>query len=168
MGLARIELATSALSVLRSNRLSYSPNWYFVPVRLPPAYAWATTPAIVRPQRTWSGHDGGAAEGLPYTAPESVRRSRPRQRQTDPGAPASRGKETAARKEPGELVAAVEGRVVEPNRATVGQLPDRWVDHVQAIGEARPKTVYEYRRTIDGRRRSPGGRRNAHAKGPES
>ena len=154
--------------MLRSNRLSYSPNWYFVPVRLPPAYAWATTPAIVRPQRTWSGHDGGAAKGLPYTAPESVRRSRPRERQTYPGAPASRGKETAARKELAELVAAVEGRVVEPNRATVGQLLDRWVDHVQAIGEARPKTVYEDRRTIDGRRRSPGGRRNAHAKGPES
>jgi hypothetical protein len=27
VGVARIELATSALSVLRSNRLSYTPNW---------------------------------------------------------------------------------------------------------------------------------------------
>ena len=62
-----------------------------------------------------------------------------------------RGTETAARKELAKLVAAVEGRVVEPNRATVGQLLDRWVAHVEAIGKARPKTVYEYRRKIDGR-----------------
>ncbi|MHB1716506.1 MAG: hypothetical protein ACYCV5_04125, partial [Acidimicrobiales bacterium] len=41
-----------------------------------------------------------------------------------------RGTETAARKELAKLVAAVEGRVVEPNRATVGQLLDRWVAHV--------------------------------------
>ncbi len=79
-----------------------------------------------------------------------------------------RGTETAARNELAELVAAAEGRVVEPSRATLGQLPDRWVDHVQAIGEARPKTVYEDRRTIDERRRSPGGRRNVHAKAPDS
>ena len=62
-----------------------------------------------------------------------------------------RGTETAARKELAKLVAKVEGRVVEPNRATVGQLLDRWVAHVEAIGKARPKTVYEYRRKIDGR-----------------
>ena len=54
-----------------------------------------------------------------------------------------RGTETAARKELAKLVAAVEGRVVVPNRATVGQLLDRWVAHVEAIGKARPKTVYE-------------------------
>jgi hypothetical protein len=31
VGVARIELATSALSVLRSNRLSYTPGWNFAP-----------------------------------------------------------------------------------------------------------------------------------------
>jgi integrase len=62
-----------------------------------------------------------------------------------------RGTEPAARKELAKLVAEVENRVVEPNRATVGQLLDRWVAHVEAIGKARPKTVYEYKRKIEGR-----------------
>ena len=35
MGVARIELATSALSVLRSNRLSYTPGWAYL--RVPPS-----------------------------------------------------------------------------------------------------------------------------------
>jgi len=62
-----------------------------------------------------------------------------------------RGTESAARKELAKLVAEVETRVFEPNRATVGQLLDRWLAHVEAIGKARPKTVYEYKRKIEGR-----------------
>jgi integrase len=33
----------------------------------------------------------------------------------------------------------------------VDQLLDRWLDHIEALGKARPKTLYEYRRKIDGR-----------------
>ena len=113
VGLAGIEPATSALSVLRSNRLSYSPNWENVPVRLPLDYFWTTPLAIVRPHGTWSGNDDGATEGFRNIAPESVRRSRPRHRHADPGEPdvprnGDRGPQEAARlggrARPGQVV----------------------------------------------------------------
>ena len=122
VGLAGIEPATSALSVLRSNRLSYSPNWENVPVRLPLDYFWTTTPAIVRPHGTWSGNDDGAAKGFRNMAPESVRRSRPGERQAGPGEPdvprngdrgpqgarqaGGRGRGSGRRAEPGDCRAA--------------------------------------------------------------
>jgi integrase len=54
---------------------------------------------------------------------------------------------------------------VEFNRrtVTVGELLDRWLDHIEAIGKARPKTLYEYKRKIEGRiRPAIGGERLAN------
>jgi integrase len=62
-----------------------------------------------------------------------------------------RGTETAARKALAKLVTEVEERKFDRNKATVGQLLDRWLVHVEQSGKARPKTVYEYERKIDGR-----------------
>lgn len=62
-----------------------------------------------------------------------------------------RGTEPAARKELAKLVTEVDARVIEPNRVTVGQLLDRWLAHIEAIDKARPKTIYEYKRKIEGR-----------------
>jgi Phage integrase, N-terminal SAM-like domain len=47
------------------------------------------------------------------------------------------------------LDAEVEARTFEPSRATVGQLPDLWLHHVEAVGKARPRTFQEYRRKVD-------------------
>jgi integrase len=62
-----------------------------------------------------------------------------------------RGTETAARKALAKLVTEVEDGKFDKTKVTVGELLDRWLAHVEAIGKARPKTVYEYRRKIDGR-----------------
>ncbi|MGD0256237.1 MAG: tyrosine-type recombinase/integrase [Acidimicrobiales bacterium] len=62
-----------------------------------------------------------------------------------------RGTETAARKALAKLVTEVEAGKFDRTKVTVGQLLDRWLAHIEAIGKARPKTVHEYRRKIDGR-----------------
>jgi integrase len=62
-----------------------------------------------------------------------------------------RGTETAARKALAKLVTEVEEGKFDKTKVTVGEMLDRWLAHVEAIGKARPKTVYEYRRKIDGR-----------------
>jgi integrase len=62
-----------------------------------------------------------------------------------------RGTETAARKALAKLVTDVEEGRFDKTKVTVGELLDRWLAHIEAIGKARPKTVYEYRRKIDGR-----------------
>jgi integrase len=49
------------------------------------------------------------------------------------------------------LVTEVQRGRFDRTAATVGQLLDKWVAHVEAVGRARPKTAYEYRRKIDGR-----------------
>ena len=62
-----------------------------------------------------------------------------------------RGTETAARKALAKLVTDVEEGKFDKTKVTVGELLDRWLAHVEAIGKARPKTIYEYKRKIDGR-----------------
>src|SRR5271165_7021675 len=62
-----------------------------------------------------------------------------------------RGTETAARKALAKLVTDVEAGKIERSRATVGELLDRWLEHIEGSGKAREKTVYEYRRKIEGR-----------------
>src|SRR5271165_5775397 len=64
-----------------------------------------------------------------------------------------KGTKAAAQKALAALVAEVERRGGSPTREriTVGELLDRWLDHIESVGKARPKTVYEYRRKIDGR-----------------
>ncbi len=62
-----------------------------------------------------------------------------------------RGTETAARKALAKLVTDVEAGKFERSRATVGELLDRWLEHIEGSGKAREKTVYEYRRKIEGR-----------------
>ena len=75
--------ADISLSVLRSNRLSYSPNWYFVPVRVPLACDSGARPSTGHVERG----DDGATQGVRNMAPQSVRRSRPWHRHADPGEP---------------------------------------------------------------------------------
>jgi integrase len=62
-----------------------------------------------------------------------------------------KGTETAARKALAALVTEVESGRFSRHRATVGDLLDKWLEHIEAVGKARPKTVYEYRRKIEGR-----------------
>lgn len=64
-----------------------------------------------------------------------------------------RGSTTAARKALAALVTKAEkerSRFLEPSKATVGELLDAWLEHIEKRGRA-PKTVYEYRRKIEGR-----------------
>ncbi|MGD0322058.1 MAG: site-specific integrase [Acidimicrobiales bacterium] len=61
------------------------------------------------------------------------------------------GSPTAARKALAKLVTEVEAGKFDRTKVTVGQLLDRWLAHIEAVGKARPKTVCEYRRKIDGR-----------------
>lgn len=72
-----------------------------------------------------------------------------------------RGSKTAARKALAALVAEVEAQThpLDRDHATVGELLDRWLEHIEGIGKARPKTLYEYRRKVDGRIRPVLGRR---------
>ncbi len=62
-----------------------------------------------------------------------------------------RGTETAARKALAKLVTEVEAGKFVRSRVTVSELLDKWLAHIEAVGKARPKTIYEYRRKIDGR-----------------
>ena len=68
MGLARIELATSALSVLRSNRLSYSPANRCTTLHQGPADPKAAD-LLVRPRLRailgLAGHGGHGGHGVP-------------------------------------------------------------------------------------------------------
>lgn len=61
------------------------------------------------------------------------------------------GTETAARKALAKLVTEVEAGRFDRTKVTVGQLLDKWLAHIEAIGKARPKTIAEYRYKIDGR-----------------
>ncbi len=62
-----------------------------------------------------------------------------------------RGTETAARKALAKLVTEVEAGKFVRSRVTVSELLDKWLAHIEAVGKARPKTIYEYRRKIEGR-----------------
>ena len=55
VGVARIELATSALSVLRSNRLSYTPACSFTLLHQCLDYSWTTTPGKLTGWRVAQG-----------------------------------------------------------------------------------------------------------------
>lgn len=62
-----------------------------------------------------------------------------------------KGGERAAARALAELVTEVQRGKFDRSTATVGQLLDRWLAHVEAMGKARPKTAYEYGRKIEGR-----------------
>jgi integrase len=76
-----------------------------------------------------------------------------------------RGSETQARK----ALASFQGEIqrqpkFDNGQATVGELLDRWLEHIEALGKARPKTLYEYRSKIEkkpGKPGDPGGIRAA-------
>jgi hypothetical protein len=88
-----------------------------------------------------------------YVGDDPVSRS-PAQRQRR-----FRGTETQARK---ALVSFQSDVQREPKfdkgQATVGELLDRWLEHIEALGKARPKTLYEYRNKIERNPARPGTR----------
>lgn len=60
-----------------------------------------------------------------------------------------KGTKTAAQKALAKLLTEVEAQTFDRNRATVGELLDKWLEHIEAVGKARPKTLYEYKRKIE-------------------
>lgn len=62
-----------------------------------------------------------------------------------------KGSKAGARKELARFQVEAQKCKITRGDATVGDLLDRWLEHVEGIGKARPKTVYEYRRKIEGR-----------------
>jgi len=61
------------------------------------------------------------------------------------------GTEPAARKALAKLVTDVESGKFDRTRATVGELLDRWLAHVESTGKGRPRTVHIYRGRIESR-----------------
>jgi hypothetical protein len=59
-----------------------------------------------------------------------------------------RGTKTEARRELARLVAKVGDHEFHTNKVTVGELLDRWLEHIEALGKARPKTLHEYKSKI--------------------
>jgi integrase len=64
-----------------------------------------------------------------------------------------KGSERAAGRELAKLVTEVEARAFDRTKTNVGELLDKWLEHIEAVGKACPKTLYEYRRKIEGRLR---------------
>ena len=62
-----------------------------------------------------------------------------------------RGTEPAARKALAKLVTEVESGQFDRTRVTVGELLDRWLEHIEANGKARPTTMQGYRSRIEHR-----------------
>jgi integrase len=61
-----------------------------------------------------------------------------------------RGTETQARKALSTFQSEVQREPkFDKGQATVGELLDRWLEHIEALGKARPKTLYEYRNKIE-------------------
>jgi hypothetical protein len=61
-----------------------------------------------------------------------------------------RGTETQARKALSTLQNEVQREPkFDKGEATVGEILDRWLEHIEALGKARPKTLYEYRNKIE-------------------
>jgi integrase len=158
VGVARIELATSALSVLRSNRLSYTPGWTFVFLNLPsPTLGPSSTTLARMPYGAGSMRE--TSKGIwrlrVYVGDDPVNGS-PVQRQRT-----FRGTETQARKALVSFQSEVQREPkFDKGQATVGELLDRWLEHIEALGKARPKTLYEYRNKIEkkpGKHGEPGG-----------
>jgi integrase len=59
-----------------------------------------------------------------------------------------RGGERAAAKELASLVTKVQAGHFDRSRATVGELLDRWLEHIESLGR-RPSTIASYRAKID-------------------
>jgi len=68
------------------------------------------------------------------------------------------GTERTARRALAKLVTEVEAGQFDRTRATVGELLDRWLEHIEASGKARPTTMQGYRSRIEHRIRPALGR----------
>jgi integrase len=62
-----------------------------------------------------------------------------------------KGSETAARKQLAAMLTAVGTGTINRTRVTVGGLLDKWLEHLESRGLARPRTIYEYRNKIEKR-----------------